>query len=542
MTSSQHSLSPTAPNQRLGSLDLLRGFALCGILVINMRYFAMPMAGRALGNPNLPGGDFASADFWSWFGSSLLFEDKMMALFSTLFGAGIWLMKDRGVFLHYRRMFWLLAIGLFHAVLLWFGDILTLYALCGMVVVWFRRLPPSLLVVLGLSSVFLALGEAPLTQMLAESTPVEQVAEAPDEGATKAAVEPAETTEAVSTAEAGTEEPVVGIAPDDSVSNPAEEPGGTEPPPSVAETAPQEAAPQEAAPEAPAATGLLAWREELQQGHRKAFREHFESETEAEMHHGSWWGQVRWRSTLVLWWQGAGFLLNGLFWNGGLMLVGMGLMGLGFLSGKLRASTYLSVGFAAMAFGLAFFALGLWPHALEPLGRRAALWQPGDGPPPESFLRYLMLAGAVRNFGTLLVCFGWASLLLWLNRSGALRLLLYPLRAVGRMALTNYLTHTVVCLLIFEGWAYGRWYEVRYFDQMKLVGIILAVQLVACPLWLAVFRFGPAEWLWRSLTYWRLQPMRRGNRRFGPPAVPQPPTQGPPPGFAAESPLAQTPG
>ncbi len=99
--------------------------------------------------------------------------------------------------------------------------------------------------------------------------------------------------------------------------------------------------------------------------------------------------------------------------------------------------------------------------------------------------------------------------ILWLNRLGFLRRALHPLAAVGRMALTIYLTHTVVCVLIFEGWAFGLWNEMRYFDQMKLVVLICAIQLLLCPLWLRFFRFGPMEWLWRSLSYWRLQPMRR---------------------------------
>jgi len=549
--------APTAPRERLGAVDLLRGFALCGILVINMRYFAMPMAKRLLNDPNHPGDVFGAADFWSWFGSSLLFEDKMMALFSVLFGAGIWLMRDRGLFLHYRRMFWLTLIGVGHAVLLWFGDILTLYALCGMVVVWFRRLPPSLLIVLGLSSAFFATGERSFEGMLAESEPVAAV-EPPAEA-------PAEEAEPATGAETGGGAEAAGSAGegDAVLLVPVEEEGAAEPPqdPPATEVLAEPAAETgdaEAAGATPAeedrsedraeaaaeegAVGLLSYRREFGRDFSMALRESFDPETEKEMHEGSWWHQVGWRADLVLWWQGGNFLLNGLLWNGGLMLVGMGLMGLGFLTGKLRAGVYLGLGFAAMAFGLAFSALGLWPQALEPLGRMTALWNRDEGPPPASFRRYVMLADVVRRFGTLLVCFGWASLLLWLQRSGVLRALLYPLRAVGRMALTNYLTHTVVCVILFEGWALGRWNEVRYFEQMQLVGAILLAQLIVCPIWLALFRFGPMEWLWRSLTYWKLQPLRRRAPKAAPPPDAPLPSPPPPHGFAGDSPVEQTAG
>ena len=77
------------------------------------------------------------------------------------------------------------------------------------------------------------------------------------------------------------------------------------------------------------------------------------------------------------------------------------------------------------------------------------------------------------------------------------------------MALTNYLTHSLVCTTIFYGYGLGLFATINRTGLMGIVLAISAVQLIVSPLWLARFRFGPAEWVWRSLTYWRLQPMRR---------------------------------
>jgi len=87
--------------------------------------------------------------------------------------------------------------------------------------------------------------------------------------------------------------------------------------------------------------------------------------------------------------------------------------------------------------------------------------------------------------------------------------MLGPVRAVGRLALSNYLMHTVICVLIFDGWAGGQWDRWRLDEMYLLVAGVWAVQLVISPLWLRAFRYGPVEWAWRSLPYWRVQPMRR---------------------------------
>jgi len=80
---------------------------------------------------------------------------------------------------------------------------------------------------------------------------------------------------------------------------------------------------------------------------------------------------------------------------------------------------------------------------------------------------------------------------------------------VGRMALTNYLTQSVVCTLIFNAYGLGYFSELRLSVTLLLVLIIFAAQTVFSHIWLSRFRFGPAEWVWRSLTYGARQPLRR---------------------------------
>ena len=147
---------PVAPSQRIVAIDVLRGFALLGILIINIQAFSMPVA--AYFNPTAYG-DLTGANRWVWVLSHIFADQKFMTIFSLLFGAGIILLttrlEERGQSawkIHYRRTFWLLVFGLVHAYLFWLGDILVLYAVCALVVYWFRRLSPRWMVAAGLVS------------------------------------------------------------------------------------------------------------------------------------------------------------------------------------------------------------------------------------------------------------------------------------------------------------------------------------------------------------------------------------------------------
>ena len=152
--------TPIADNSRIQHLDILRGLALLGILIMNIQSFSMPIA--AYLNPT-SWGDLEGVNFLVWLFSHVLADQKFMSLFSILFGAGICLFAERAekknnrsAWLHYKRNFWLLIFGLIHAYFIWFGDILVSYALCAFWVYWFRNRSPTTLFVL--SVIFISIG------------------------------------------------------------------------------------------------------------------------------------------------------------------------------------------------------------------------------------------------------------------------------------------------------------------------------------------------------------------------------------------------
>lgn len=143
---------PVHEKERIVLLDSLRGIAVLGILIMNIPGFGLPYAGiddLAVSN------DLSGIDFYTWFGVELTLAGTQRALFSMLFGAGMLLFisrlekKSEGLLpaeLYYRRQIWLLVFGLINTYLfLWFWDILFVYAVVGMLLFPFRRLPPKAL-------------------------------------------------------------------------------------------------------------------------------------------------------------------------------------------------------------------------------------------------------------------------------------------------------------------------------------------------------------------------------------------------------------
>ena len=178
---------------------------------------------------------------------------------------------------------------------------------------------------------------------------------------------------------------------------------------------------------------------------------------------------------------------------GGLMLLGMALMKLGILSAERSTGFYRRMMLAGYGLGLPIVVYSAWSLA-------AHEWE----------MLWMFRVGLIPNYiGSVVVAFGHIGLVMTVVRTGALQGLMTRFAAVGRMAFTNYLMHSIVMTTIFYGYGLGLYGQVPRAWQMAFVAGMLGFQLWFSTFWLARFRFGPAEWFWRTLSYWRAQPLRR---------------------------------
>jgi uncharacterized protein len=116
-------------------------------------------------------------------------------------------------------------------------------------------------------------------------------------------------------------------------------------------------------------------------------------------------------------------------------------------------------------------------------------------------------------FGAPAMSFFYASTIILLTQDEAWRRRLAPLAAVGRMALSNYLLQSLICTMIFYSYGLALFCKVRPSLCLLLTIIIWLIQIPLSVWWLRRFQFGPIEWLWRSLTYWKCQPMRVSKQK-----------------------------
>lgn len=401
--------TPVAGAERIAVLDVLRGFAVLGILVMNISSFASLF--EAYMNPTLYG-DFTGLNELIFYANYLFANQKFMTLFSILFGAGVVLMTGRAAArtgrsaaLHYRRMLWLILIGMLHAYVLWYGDILVLYGTCGLWIYLLRKLRPRWLVTIGVILLLIPMAVSAGFGAMVPSWPDDVVAEIR-----------------------------MGWEPD-------------------AET----------------------MRDQL------------------EAYRGDWLGQLPHRTLVSFQIQTTYTLLFGLWRAGGLMLLGMALFKLGVLSGERSKRFFVWLAVLGLGLGFPLVVYGLYRHI-------EGGWS----------FPYSMFFGELYNYvGSVPVCLGYIALIMLAGRSPWVQKAARPLAAVGRMALSNYLLQTLICTTIFYGHGLGLFGRVDRVGQLGILLAVCAVQLIVSPLWLHAFRFGPAEWLWRTLTYGRLQPMRR---------------------------------
>ena len=401
--------APVAAGERIVSLDVLRGVAILGILVMNVQSFSMIDA--AYLNPTAYG-DLTGVNRFVWTLGHLFADTKFLSIFSMLFGAGIVLfatrLKGKGIRsgpVHYRRALWLLLIGLAHGYFLWYGDILAMYAIVALVVYLFWSIRPLPLTIIAL----VVLSVSPLLYW------------------------------------------VSGM-------------GLSYAPPEALE-------------------GMMEfWRPG--------------AETVAEQlaaYRGSWADQMTQRVPSMTTSLTMSFGVFLAWRSAGMMLLGMALYKWGVLSAERSRRFYIVMAVVGVAIGFPVVGLGI--------ARRFT-----DG----WTLQYSFLRGAQYNYwGSVLIVLAYVALVMLAVKGRELGGLGRTLAATGRMAFTNYLLQTVICTTLFYGHGLGLFGRVERWGQIVIVFCIWVFQLWFSRFWLERFRFGPAEWLWRTLTYMRLQPMRR---------------------------------
>jgi len=421
-------VAPVLGTQRISSIDTLRGVAVLGILVMNIPWFALPSS--SFFNP-LTAGGFEGMDYLAWLISHLFFDWKMITIFSLLFGAGVVVFTQRAeerqgksAALYYRRMGWMILFGLIHGYLIWAGDILYTYGMCGLWVYLFRRRAPWLLITIGV--VLLAIG---LSSNIAGGFFFEQARDVAKEA------------EAVIAA------------------------GGT--------PTPQQSAMLETW------RGLNPGPEELA--------------AEAAAFRGSWWDLTLHQAPWVFWFQTFMFLSLMVWRTGGLMLIGMALMKLGVFSAARSARAYAAMMIAGYLVGLPIVYAGAQDNIRHEF----------------DLVHGFQFAMQFNYVGSLFVAAGHIGLVMLVCRLGLWRGATGALAAVGQMAFTNYLMHSLICSLIFNGYGLGWWNTLSRIETLGVVLGVWTLQLIVSPIWLRHFHFGPLEWLWRSLTYWQARPMRR---------------------------------
>jgi uncharacterized protein len=407
MTSNIHTAAPTVPGERQRSLDVLRGFAVLGILIMNIQSFSMISA--AYINPTAYG-DLSGANLWVWILSHVWTADKFLSIFSVLFGAGVVLMAERIEAaggkpgrVHLRRMVWLFLFGLLHAYLIWYGDILVAYALCGMLVFLFRRLSPGKLV--ATAALFFVV---PILLYTMSSFSIRYW-----------------------------------------------------PPESYAQT-------------------LRSWLPPPDHVVR-----------ELNGMRGAWLEQMPTRMVGAIFLQTFLFLFL-VFWRVmSMMLLGMALYKWGVLAARRTRPFYVRLALFGLVPGLLIVGWGVQRNF-------AAGWT----------MDYSMFLGHLFNYvGSVGVALGYIALMMIVVAAGWASKVQTLLAGVGRMAFSNYILMSLLCMFIFYGNGLGLFGSVERVQQVLLVPAIWAVVLVVTLLWLSKFRYGPLEWLWRTLTYLKAQPL-----------------------------------
>lgn len=118
------------------------------------------------------------------------------------------------------------------------------------------------------------------------------------------------------------------------------------------------------------------------------------------------------------------------------------------------------------------------------------------------------VANSTYDVGRLSIALGHLGLIMLFCKTGALRSLMSSFGAIGQMAFSNYVMQFVICSFFFTGYGLKMYGRLERYQLYYVVAAIWILQMIVSPIWLRHYRFGPLEWAWRSLTYWKKQPMR----------------------------------
>ena len=459
-------LGPVQEPERIVTLDVLRGFAIFGIFMVNIAFFSMPFA--SLIDPRLladaPAGDQISHAIVRAF-----FEYKFVSLFSLLFGVGLAIQMGRAeqrgrpfVPVYLRRTLLLMLFGLAHALLLWYGDILFIYSIVALLVLLLRKLPPKAMMALAAGAIALSVLFAGGFMALGVIFPPPS-----QDAAEVEAVESAEPSEAT---EVAMESPGPDAAADDSLQGEADDRWDRF-------VAALEASTWQPGDPAWVEAGVIAYKEGPM-----SVTLLMRAITFAMM-------------LVVVLFIGFGFRVIGMF------LIGVALMKLGFFRAEKKA-WHIGACLCGLLVGVPGELLLVWSY--HSADYQVGWWQVG--------------AETLHQVSSLALCFGYVGALTLIVSSGVLRQLTYALSCVGRTALSNYLLQTLIATTLMYWWGLGWFNEVSRPQQLALVVGIYAVQMVLSVLWLRVFTIGPFEWLWRSLTYLKPQPVLRRRATTSPTA------------------------
>ena len=404
-------------NNRIISIDILRGFAVLGILVMNITSFAMPA--MAYFSPVIYEPTFINQIIYCI--THVIADQKFMAIFSMLFGASTLLYiksvirkRKNPILLFYNRNFWLLIIGWLHSYFIWYGDILFIYALCAFPLYFFKNISPLKQFIFGciIYMVPIFSGYATYEYILDHLDQVEK-------------------------------DVII------KTWNPTDN----------------------------------------------------EIQLELDTYRGSYSKQVKYREKM---WSlnkesdapgamgggivGLSFLIDLFPRSFGMMLIGMSCFSFGIFSNSQTKLFYIKLIKYGFGIGVLLSITGLYLlYSFD--------WN----------WKYVQFLGRSPNhLATPFISAGYIGIIMLWIRKGKFQKFQENLLFIGKTALTLYLIQSIIATSIFYGFGLGLFGYINRFGQIGIMILIWFLLILFSSKWLKRFRYGPIEYIWRSLTNFKL--------------------------------------